>query len=198
MAYSDFKLNKLLKSFNLTQNRNPLFEQIKPLEIDPWLKETLNKGMQLIIGSEKARSELIVMPILLASRERNQNCFAIYSGETLDVNADKGLNGECDFILTYSQPLPAIQSPIFTVVEAKKSAIESYLGQCAAQMLGARLFNQDEKNDCEIIYGCVTTGEAWQFMKLENEVLYIDSRRYYINNVDEILGVLQVIIDFYK
>ena len=51
-------------------------------------------------------------------------------------------------------------------------------------MLGARLFNQDEKNDCEIIYGCVTTGEAWQFMKLENEVLYIDSRRYYINNVD--------------
>ena len=69
MAYSDFKLNKLLKSFNLTQNRYPLFEQIKPLEIDPWLKETLNKGIQLIVGSEKARSELIVMPILLASRD---------------------------------------------------------------------------------------------------------------------------------
>jgi len=198
MAYRDFKLNKLLKSFNLTQNRYPLFEQIKPLEIDPWLKETLNKGMQLIVGYEKARSELIVMPILLASRESNQNCFAIYSDETLDVNTDKGLNGECDFILTYSQPLPAIQSPIFTVVEAKKNAIESHLGQCAAQMLGAQLFNQNENNDCEVIYGCVTTGEAWQFLKLENEILHIDSRRYYINNVNEILGVLQIIIDFYN
>lgn len=196
MAYSE--LNKLLKSFNLTQNRYPLFEQIKSLEIDPWLNETLNKSMQLVIESEKARSELIVMPILLASRERNQNCFAIYSGETLDAKADKGLNGECDFILTYSPPLPAIQSPIFMAVEAKKNAIESNLGQCAAQMLGARLFNQNENNDIETIYGCVTTGETWQFIKLENEVIHIDSHRYYINNVGEILGVLQVIIDFYK
>jgi hypothetical protein len=65
-------------------------------------------------------------------------------------------------------------------------------------MLGARLFNQNENNDIETIYGCVTTGETWQFIKLENEVIHIDSHRYYINNVGEILGVLQVIIDFYK
>ncbi|MEN8220219.1 MAG: hypothetical protein ABFS56_28485 [Pseudomonadota bacterium] len=83
-------------------------------------------------------------------------------------------------------------------VEAKKNAIESNLGQCAAQMLGARLFNQNENNDIETIYGCVTTGETWQFIKLENEAIHIDSHRYYINNVGEILGVLQVIIDFYK
>lgn len=84
MAYSNFTLSGLLKTFGLTQSRTSLFKQIKPAPISPWLTETLNRGAELVINSEKARSELIVTPILLASRELSQNAFSIYStGESI-------------------------------------------------------------------------------------------------------------------
>jgi hypothetical protein len=44
----------------------------------------------------------------------------------------------------------------------------------------------------------VTTGETWQFLKLEDNTLYVDSGRYYIDRVDRILGVLQAIIACYQ
>lgn len=65
-------------------------------------------------------------------------------------------------------------------------------------MLGARLFNQQRGNTIEIIHGCVTTGEDWQFLKLDGNTLVVDSQRYYIKAVEEILGVLQQIVDFYQ
>jgi hypothetical protein len=67
------------------------------------------------------------------------------------------------------------------IVEAKKNDLEAGLGQCVAQMVGARLVNQREGSGVETIFGCVTTGEAWQFLKLEHDVISIDSERYYID-----------------
>jgi len=37
-------------------------------------------------------------------------------------------------------------------------------------MLGAQIFNQGEINT---IYGCVTTGEIWQFLKLEQNIIIL-------------------------
>ena len=197
MAFSDFTLDTLRRSFGLTQMREPLFPSLLPLNPTLWLLETLTLSQQLIIDSEKARSELIVMPILLTARQLMQNHFAIYSGHSLTGDKDKGLIGECDFILTHTAPLPALQAPIVTLVEAKKEDIDGWLGQCAAQMLGARLFNQQDHLPIETIFGCVTTGEAWQFLKLEGQTIYVDQNRYYINQLPEILGVLKAIIDYY-
>jgi hypothetical protein len=78
-----------------------------------------------------------------------------------------------------------------------KNDIEAGLGQCVAQMVGARLFNQHEGNGLETIFGCVTTGEDWQFLKLEHDTVVIDSRRYYIDRVDTILGILRTILASY-
>ena len=197
MAYTKYTLTTVRKTFELTQQRIPLFPNIPAIEPDAWLSETLKKGMDLVIDTEKARSELIVMPILLASRERNQHRFAIYSGETFDVDATRDLNGECDFIITYTPPLSALQSPIIMMVEAKDHDIEKSLGQCAAQMIAARLFNQNDQCEIDTIFGCVTTGEAWQFLKLEQTCITIDKGRYYIDNLPQILGILQNIIDLY-
>jgi hypothetical protein len=54
--------------------------------------------MQLALLSEKARSEFIVAPVLLVARELSHDTVAIYSGQRLDVDASRGLQGECDFI----------------------------------------------------------------------------------------------------
>ncbi len=113
------------------------------------------------------------------------------------MDSTQDLNGECDFILTYTPPLPSIQAPIIMMIEAKDHNIEGYLGQCAAQMMAARLFNHNDQVELALMFGCVTTGEAWQFLKLTQDSITIDKHRYYIDNLPQILGVLQVIIDLY-
>ncbi|OQY43740.1 MAG: hypothetical protein B6242_14110 [Anaerolineaceae bacterium 4572_78] len=200
MAYSDFKLRDVKKNFGLIEKRIALFEPVTPLPISNWLSETLDTGLYLALAtiSEKARSEFIVVPILFEIHKKNNQQFAIYSGENLDVDKEKGLVGECDFILSKGDMSHTIQTPIFSLVEAKKKDIGLGLGQCAAQMIGAKVFNEQEGNDVDTIFGCVTTGETWQFLKLENGTLFIDRIRYYIDDVETILGIFQCIIDYYK
>jgi hypothetical protein len=57
------------------------------------------------------------------------------------------------------------------------------------------LFNQNENNQCMAIFGCVTTGEIWQFLKLTDKTYYIDNRHYYISEPGKLIGILQTIID---
>ncbi len=198
MTYSDFTLKSVCASFGLLEKHQRLFEHIAALEVPPRLAEELADGLALPLTTEKARSEFIVVPILLNVRHLTSDAFYMYSGHRLDVDPAKGLVGECDFILTNTPRLLTIQAPIITIVEAKKHDVEAGLGQCAAQMVGARLFNQQEGNTIETIFGCVTTGEIWQFLKLEGSSMYIDTDRYFIDNVGLILGILQAIVAWYK
>jgi hypothetical protein len=194
MTYSDFTLDTIIETFQMSLGQEELFPGVQALEVPALLREVLEEGMSLAYVSEKARSELIVMPVLLAVRKLLNRTFSIYSGQRLDVDPASGLVGECDFILSVSPPLPIVQWPIVMLVEAKKQDIEAGLGQCAAQMIGASRFNQKKNRAVTAIYGCVTTGEDWQFLKLEQECITIDSERYYINEVGTILGVFRTIL----
>ena len=53
-------------------------------------------------------------------------------------------------------------------------------------MLAAKIFNQKEENNIPIIYGTVTTGTSWNFLKLIESIVEIDLNEYYINNVSKI------------
>jgi co-chaperonin GroES (HSP10) len=75
-------------------------------------------------------------------------------------------------------------------VEAKNENIKGGLGQCAAAMLAAQLFNEQEGNEIKTIYGAVTTGDIWKFLKLEGTDIFIDLNNYYIKELNKILGIL--------
>ena len=199
MAYSDFSLQDVVTEFDLVEGRAKLFDTVETLEMSEWLKEAFEISLDFALStpSEKAKSEFIVAPILLELGKRNHGRFGVHSGKTLNALPEKGLTGECDFILTKGKITHTIQTPIFALAEGKKDAIEPGLGQCVAQMLGAKIFNENKGNDTDIIFGCVTTGENWQFLKLENGTILLDDKRYYLDNVGQILGMLQNIIDFY-
>jgi hypothetical protein len=107
----------------------------------------------------------------------------------LDVDPEQGLVGECDFILAATPPVPLLRAPLVTIVEAKKNDIENDIGQCAAQMVAARIFNDRSGKASARMFGCVTTGEAWQFLRLEAQLVLIDTNRLYIDNVGKILAV---------
>ncbi len=199
MAYSDFTVQSVKKAFALQECPVDLFPGLGTLEPSSWLQETLSLSVKLALSSssEKARSEFIVAPILLEVEKRNEDVFAIFSGERLDIDNESGLKGECDFILSKGPISSTIQAPVFALVEAKKNDIKEGLGQCIAQMVGAQRFNIKEENNISIIFGCVTTGEAWQFLQLEGTTVRMDKTRHYLSELSTVLWIFQYIIDSY-
>lgn len=198
MSFSDFTLESVGRVLGVISHAADLFPGLQPVAAPAWLQEALARGaqgIQLSLLSEKSRSEFIVAPILLAGRELSGNRFAIYSGQRLDIDPERGLTGECDFILSASDPVLPLQAPIATIVEAKKNDIENGLGQCIAQMIAADRFNQDSGQSGAPVFGCVTTGEAWQFLRLAGAEALLERRRYYIDNVSLILAAIQAVVN---
>ncbi len=66
----------------------------------------------------------------------------------------------------------------------------SGLGQCLAEMIAARIFNERQGSDVSRIYGAVTSGNLWKFVKLDNDVAHIDLDDYGIKEPDRIIGIL--------
>lgn len=198
MAYSDFNLTSAKKQFGLTEKIGPLFDALEAIPISQWLDQTLTRSQRfgLVSESEKARSEFIVAPILLESLGGREDV-SLYSGKNLDVDKEQGLNGECDFILSKGNISHTIQTPIMGLVEAKKNDIDLGLGQCVSQMVGAHLFNKNEQANIDTVFGCITTGEVWLFLKLQANVILINHERFYLNDLGKILGAFKQIIEFY-
>jgi len=94
--------------------------------------------------------------------------------------------------------LPCIEAPVIAIVEAKNDNIQSGLGQCMAEMIAAQLFNDRQENQVKTIYGVITTGTNWKFMKLEGQVISIDLNEYFLNNVGKLLGILRNCIESNK
>jgi hypothetical protein len=195
-------MKRLKQEFNLKIEENSIIFNELRIKPSNWLQESLDIAFDSPLLSEKARSELIVTPILQELRKINNRSISIFSGLNLDVQSDSDLNGECDFMITRGNNFHFIDAPVISIVEAKKQDIDLGLAQCIAQMIGAYIFNEQEGNSIKTVFGAVTTGEIWQFMKLEqvneNYLVTIEKRRYYIDSVESILGAIQQVIDFYK
>lgn len=193
MAYSDFKLQEVVKKFGLTINEKvDLFTDTPERESSTILDAILktNIALALAINTEKARSEMIIAPVLIEIKNLFSEEISLFSGVDFNVEPEQGLNGVCDFIISKSPEQLFITSPIVTIVEAKNENIKVGLGQCIAEMIAAQLFNQKEGNDIDVIYGIVTTGNMWKFLKLQNQIVYIDFSEYYIKDIQKILGIL--------
>lgn len=198
MSYTDFDIPKVENELGLRVKNRVLSWQIEFIEPLSWLTDALERGAANALVSEKARSEFLVAPVLLAVKEISNNRMQVFSGQTLNVDVNLGLTGECDFILSKTEPTPILREPIMAVVEAKKNDIELGLGQCIAQMVAARIFNHRRENDFKEIFGCVTTGETWQFLKLEETFAIVDTNRFFISEVGRILAVFKSITNYHE
>lgn len=193
MPYSDFTLEQVAEKLGVTTRPAHLFKGEPPVEVPADLSLILSKRTALALISEKARSEAIVAPILWSVRDLSPSELAIFSGQRVDIDPTLGLMGECDFLLSLAPAVLPLRAPIVALVEAKKNDIEAGLGQCVAQMIGADRFNR-KAGRAWPIYGCVTTGEDWQFLHLDGAIAQIDQRRYYLSDLPEILGVFRAIV----
>ena len=195
MSYSEFTLESVQIAFDLTIiERANLLNDTALSESSDFLKELLKEfaPLALAMNTEKARSELIIAPILVEVRKHFLDRASLFSGVELNVDRDRGLNGVCDFLLSRSPSQLMLKAPVVVIVEAKKENINGALGQCIAEMWAAKLFNQQYQNDIPIIYGAATTGNDWKFLRLSDRLVEIDLTEYQLSNIDKILGILSI------
>jgi hypothetical protein len=196
MPYGDFTLKKVRDELQLTiVEENGIFSLIEEVKISELLALTLqeNVPLALAINTEKARSELIISNILVELRKQFNHQISLFSGVEFNVNKDQGLNGFCDFIISRSPEQLFIDLPVIAIVEAKNENLVSGLGQCIAEMVAAKLFNEPGQAGTKV-YGAVTSGSVWRFLKLEQDTVSLDLKEYHIENVTKILGILSAMV----
>jgi hypothetical protein len=194
MSYREFtSIIKVKQAFGLTTVEGPRFlPQITPINPSATLTDFLANSLPVAVatGSEKARSEMIITPVLLEVRKILQQNISLFSGEDFTVDYESGLNGICDYLISRSPEMLEIEAPAVAVVEAKKADLKTGIGQCVAEMVAMQKFNEAKGKPISVIYGSVSNGTQWRFLKLEEKIVSIDLNDYALPPVDEILGML--------
>lgn len=197
MAFSDFKrLGDTVKKLHITfTEREGLFDECREVTPTDILLQALHRGSSLAsaIGTEKARSEMIVTPLLLELKATVPH-ISLFSGIDLNVDAAAGLTGTCDYLLSRNAVQTMLTAPVVAVVEAKRDDIHEGLGQCIAEMVAAQRFNEQEGNDIPAVYGAVTTGTIWTFLCLRAQTVTLDLQEYHITQPGKLLGILHAMV----
>ncbi len=196
MGYSNFKkIKTVIKKFKLDMQLVDLFTAVTPVQPSAWLTESLEIAEIAPLTNEKSKSERIVSPILMEIAKGYRNKISLFSGEDINVRSEDDLSGPCDFFFSLQLPKLYVEAPIISLAESKDEDMEWGIAQCAAQMYGAKLYNEMEGKEIPIIFGCATDGIEWRFMKLENNVYFIDNKT--ITELPKILGTWHHVLQSY-
>jgi len=196
MAYNKFTLEEAIEKLNLKKvDVKSIVDRFNPHPPSDLLKKLLQRGTAraLKMNTEKARSEFIIAPVLLEIAEIRGEKISFFSGVDFRVDAKRGLSGRCDFLISLSSEDSFLTAPAVSIVEAKNENVNNGLGQCVAEMVAAQIFNERRGQNIKTIYGAVTTGLNWLFLKLEGRTVFIEEleRVYdFERNLDELLGML--------
>ena len=196
MAYNNFTLDSVKHQFSLNLIDSPFCSNLPMAEPQLEFSTIINQWLPLAqrAKSEKAKSELLVSPILIEARRLANENVQLFSGEEFNVDRDRGLNGFCDFVFSRSTAPFLIEAPVLMLVEAKRGELDAGLGQCIAEMVAAQIYNRTEEKQISTIYGCVTSGKLWQFLKLEDNNVTIDINEYSVMPIQKILGILKFML----
>jgi hypothetical protein len=192
MAYNQFTLLQLEQEFGLQVRREGrLFADVAPAAISARLRQQLaeDTDLALVTGSEKARSEYIIAPVLAEVYRQTRDRATLFSGPQFDVDIARGLAGFCDFILALAPAAQEIRAPVVAIVEAKQENINAGIPQCLAELIAAQIFNAAHESSITPLYGAITTGEVWKFLRLHGTAATIDTDEYFLNEVEQIVGI---------
>src|SRR5436190_9003755 len=159
MAYSDFTLADLKQRFQLTLDEaSNLFADTAEADLPAVLVDTLARYLPLAVNvnTEKARSELVIAPLLVEFKLLHEDRISLFSGIEFNVDEAAGLKGRCDYILARSPEQLALTAPVCVFVEAKNENIVAGIPQWLAEMVAAQRFNAQQDLPESPVYGAVT------------------------------------------
>lgn len=192
MAFGNFKYPDVIARLGLTESSADLFTGVPELPASDALRAFLRVNISLanLINTEKARSELLVAPVFSDLWARATDRINVFSGIEFDADPDNELTGFVDFLIGRGPQLPRISAPVVVVFEAKRDNIAEGYGQCIAAAVGAQRYNARSSREVSPIYGGITTGINWKFLRLDGTRITFDMSEYSIQQPDRLLGLL--------
>jgi hypothetical protein len=197
MAFSDFAYPDVIRQLGLTyETADDLFAAVPSFPPTAAMREVLGTTTRLatINNNEKARSEWIIGLLLADVWGRCHGRVGLYSGVEFPADPAAGLSGFLDFAFCRSPQSVSFTPPVLLVFEAKRDNINDGLGQCVAGLVGTQRYNRRQGIDERHLYGCVTTGSLWRFMRLTDTTLTFDLTEYNLGQLERILGVIVSIV----
>lgn len=167
-----FGYKKINEKLHLEQSslEMPMFDYLN-LQIEDHL-------IHISLENEITRREFLIAPILSFVRHLTEA--KLNSEYWFEVNHQ--LKGSLDYYLRHEHDL--------LVVEAKNADLTRAFAQLAVELVAV---DQAEETNKEIIYGAVSTGQEWQFAKLDRTTkTFHQGINVYVlpNNLEEIIRVL--------
>lgn len=120
-----------------------------------------------------------------------------FTGYNFNIDAKLGLKGFCDFLLTKELHTPTIRHRLFGIVRGKKRQCKQGCSPMYSHLCCTTIQSK-KKIPTEMLYGICTTGFEWLVVELNEKKASIDTQRYYLVQLPELLSVLQNIINYYK
>ncbi len=74
--------------------------------------------------------------------------------------------------------------------QGSEGTSEQSVAVCIAEMLAANKFNEHRKKSIEYMYGIVTSGNSWQFLRMKEKTVIIDPDEYTIASIEKLLAIL--------
>ena len=167
-----FGYNKVNERLNLEQSEieMPMFDYLSS-QIEDHL-------IHISLENEITRREFLIAPMLSFVRHLTQA--KLNSEYWFEISHQ--LKGSLDYYLRHENDL--------LVVEAENADLTKAFAQLAVELVA---LDQAEETEKEIIYGAVSTGQEWQFGRLDrkNKIFYQGINVYVLpNNLEEILRIL--------
>jgi len=170
MSYGQFKsVSEVARLFDIEVSENKLFvETLNITILDLEFKKIEKKLMdKLNFINETTICERIISPILELVADQYDD-LKIWSHLPYNVDKEKGLMGEPDYLIAAKTKYGDMDIPPLCVIEAKKDDFDEGWTQALAEMIAA------SKQDQKTCYGIVTTGKTWEFGYLENNIFTRD------------------------
>jgi len=192
MTFKDFTSTNKVKEYfpNINLSREKFIpSNLDQFAIKPYLKEQIEFGLLSYKSNEAFADKFLITPILngVWMQHKKLNLWT----QTY-IKADDNLQGRPDYMVSplEENQYEVLTLPIVVMVEAKQENFTLGWGQCLAEMVACQKMNKslDIK-----IFGIVTTGQFWEFGKLEKNKFIRDSNSYSISKLQETASIVDFI-----
>ena len=190
MAFSDFKtIPEVQEKFGIRYSENDFFCVEDPLSpSEQFLQEFEFTRQHInIFGSEAARCEAIIFPVLREVYKGYAEHYALWIKESIAY--DETLSGTPDYLIATKSELGKliVGTPLIILVEAKKNDFEQGWGQCLSELVAAQKINDDPDFP---IYGIVTDGTLWEFGRLVSDTFTRNRTNFTLTNLPVLFGAV--------
>ena len=186
MSFSSFKsVSEVARKFEIEVDEHFFIEQ-KPLKItEPYFSDLQKK---LITSrnfiNETTICETIIRP-MLDIVSNNYDTLEVWSHVPYNVDVEKGLVGEPDYLIASKTKYGDMDKPALCVIEAKQEKFDEGWAQALAEMVASSL------QGSKICYSMVTTGKTWEFGCLKEGVFTKDPRQ--LSAISELQKVFETL-----